>query len=86
MASAEYLWDLGMYMSAFLFVDAGRPYRTWNDFELSGMRVGFGGGLQLHTSKSFLGRIHLASSRDGGVFFSFSLNPLYHRRERAGRI
>ena len=86
LSSAEYIWDMGMFASAFLFVDAGRPYRVWRDFTLDDMRVGFGGGVQIHTKRSFLGRFHVASGIDGGLFFNFSFDPLYGRKQRVGRF
>lgn len=84
--SVEYIWDLGMFASAALFVDVGRPFSDWDTVELSNLRYGYGAAIQIHTKASFLGRFHVARNRDGGVFFNFAFDPLYGRRERAGRL
>jgi hypothetical protein len=87
LVSAEYTWDLGNYLAAFLFVDAGRVWHSLRDVELaaSGLRAGYGGGIQVHTGSSFVARAQLAVSREGELFFQFALSPAYGRRERAGR-
>lgn len=83
-ASVEYQWGIDRLMTAFLFTDVGRVWRNRDDLATGDLRVGFGGGLQLHTMKSFLARVMIASSIDGGVFFLFSLDPLFERtRERS---
>jgi hypothetical protein len=79
LASAEYQWGVDRNVTAFLFADAGRVWRDLDDLETGPLRVGFGGGLQLHTLKSFLARVMLASSRDGGVFFQLGFDPLADR-------
>ena len=87
LASAEYTWDLGNFLAAFTFVDAGRPFSALDNLETDdGLRVGFGGGVQVHTSKSFLTRVQIAGSRDGDFFLELALSPAYGRRERAGRF
>ena len=86
LGSVEYNWDLGNFLAAFTFVDVGRAYDTLEDFETEALRVGFGGGVQVHTSDSFITRAQIAGSRDGDVFFELALSPAYGRRERAGRF
>ncbi len=87
LATAEYTWDLGNYLAGYLFTDAGRAVHTWSqlDTNLDELHVGFGGGVQVHTAKSFLLRGQLAFSREGDVFIQLALSPAFGRRERAGR-
>jgi hypothetical protein len=86
LATAESTWDLGNYAAAYVFVDAGRAWRSLGDLGADGLRVGFGGGVQLHTASSFLARVQLAGSRDGDVALELVLSPAFGRRERAGRF
>lgn len=88
LGTAEYLWDLGNYLGAYTFVDVGRAWSSLADIEAadaSTLRVGFGGGIQIHTGSSFLTRAQLAASRDGDVMLELALSPAFGRRERAGR-
>ena len=88
LASAEYNWDLGNYFAAYTFVDVGRPYPSLKDIatdDMDNLRVGFGGGIQIHTMHTFLMRLQLAGSRDGNFFVELGLSPAFDRRERAGR-
>jgi outer membrane protein assembly factor BamA len=77
LASAEYQFNLTEKSTAFLFTDAGRVWRTLKDVELEGIRMGYGGGLILQSNTSFIARLQLASSIDGGLFFNFALDPVY---------
>jgi len=87
LGTAEYQWDLGNYLAAFGFVDVGRPYGSLDSVEADqSLRVGYGGGIQVHTTKSYLTRVQIAGSRDGDFFFEIALSPAYGRRERAGRF
>lgn len=86
LASIEYAWDLGNYLAAYTFVDTGRVFHSLADVDLQDLRLGYGGGIQIHTWKSFLMRVQLAASREGDVIFEFSLSPAFGRRERAGRF
>jgi hypothetical protein len=86
LGSAEYMWDLGNYLAAYTFVDVGRVYRSLEDVSLDVLRVGYGGGMQLHTSTSYVGRVQLAANRDGDVFLELVLSPAFPRRERVGRF
>jgi outer membrane translocation and assembly module TamA len=85
LGSAEYLWDIGRMWSAFVFTDAGRVYPTLTDARFEDIRVGYGGGLQFTTDKSLIGRFNVASSIDGGIFFSLSLDPVYDPTARMER-
>jgi hypothetical protein len=85
LATAEYSWDLGNYLAGYLFVDGGRAQRTLGRFDLTDLHVGFGGGVQVHSYRSFLMRGQLALSREGDVYVQLALTPSFGRRERAGR-
>lgn len=88
LGTIEYTWDIGNYLAAYTFVDAGRVWRALADLgdaDLRSMRVGAGGGIQLHTGTSFLTRLQLATSLDGDVFVELALSPAFGRRERARR-
>jgi hypothetical protein len=80
--SVEYQWDLIENVASYLFVDAGRVYPSLGDLAVDDLRVGFGGGLQLHTRDSFVARLNLGSSIDGGFVFNLSLDPVYDPRAR----
>jgi hypothetical protein len=88
LVTAEYDWSLDRNILAYLFVDAGRVWRNVGEIELDGldnMRVGFGGGIQAHTMKSFVARILVASTIDGGIYLNFSLDPVFDARSRVER-
>ncbi|MDQ3340318.1 MAG: outer membrane protein assembly factor [Myxococcota bacterium] len=87
LGSAEYTWNLGNFLAAFTFVDVGRTFSALDNVETDdGLRVGFGGGVQVHTGKSFLTRLQIAGSRDGDFFLELALSPTDGRRERARRF
>ena len=85
MGSAEYLFDVGGGWSAYVFSDAGRVYPRLEDARLEDIRVGYGGGLQYNSDKSYIGRFNVASSIDGGIFFNLSLDPVYDPTARVER-
>jgi hypothetical protein len=86
-ATAEYTWDLGNFLAAYTFVDAGRAWPSLVDIDpREGIRVGFGGGVQFHTHGSFITRGQVAASREGDVFLELVLSPAFGRRERTGRL
>jgi hypothetical protein len=68
-----YRWDLARWIEAQAFVDAGRVYGSLDTLTLSGLRVGYGLGLDLGHGA---GRIDIASSLDDGTFVGIWLNPL----------
>ncbi|MBA3395339.1 MAG: BamA/TamA family outer membrane protein [Deltaproteobacteria bacterium] len=85
LVSAEYTWDLSNHAAAYVFADAGRAWRSLRDVQIdNSLRVGYGGGIQLHTSRSFLMRVQVAASEEN-LLFELKLSPAYGRRERAGR-
>lgn len=86
LASAEYQFDLSnRWLSGFLFADAGRVYSGLDALSFDDLRLGFGGGFELHTRTSFLGRVTLASSIDGGFFATLSFDPVYDFKARVGK-
>lgn len=86
LATVEYTWDLGNFMAAYMFVDAGRAWPSLADVRIDdSLRVGFGGGIQLHSFESFLMRLQIAASKDGDMQLELALSPAFGRRERAGR-
>ena len=81
--TAEYSYPVQRLATGYLFVDAGRVWRQFDELDLSDNRVGFGAGLQFHTLSSFIGRLSIASSIDGGVEFYLTLDPVFGSRKRA---
>lgn len=82
-ATAEYRFELLDRASAFLFADAGRVWASVGDATLRGLRVGYGGGVELYGHHSFLARLELATSIDGGLFVALTLDPAGDPRARA---
>lgn len=86
LATTEYAWAVMNNASAFLFVDVGQALASYADAPDTKIRVGYGGGLQLHTRNTFLMRVQLARSREGDLAFNLVFSPAFGRRERAGRF
>ncbi len=83
LASLEYQWDLSHFVDARLFTDVGRVYSSLDELSLHDLRVGFGGGLELHNdSGQFQVEVDLATSIDGGIFASASFSPVLDARPR----
>ncbi len=83
--TAEYNYPLPGNVSAYLFADAGRVYRDYGDIDLASLEdlhVGFGGGIQAFTKNTFIARVSLFSSIDGGLFFNVSFDPVFDTRSR----
>lgn len=85
LSSVEYQFDTSENSGGFLFADVGRVYSQPEDFSFSDMRLGFGGGIQIHSKKSFIGRFTIASSPQKDVFLSLSFDPVYDTRARVER-
>jgi outer membrane protein assembly factor BamA len=83
--SLDYRWDLARELSASLFVDAGRVYREPGDLSLDNLRVGYGVSLEALSEKSYLARLSLASSKDGGFFLDLSVDPVFKVDQRVQR-
>jgi len=86
LTTAEYTWDLGNSLAAYTFVDVGRVYPSLSDFTLDGLRLGYGGGIQVHTPTSYVGRGQIAANKDGDIFFELILSPAFPRADRIGRF
>lgn len=84
LGSVQYRWQLHQRLSAYLFADTGRVYRDLGDLTFSGLRLGYGGGLELGSGSGFVARAQLASSIDGGLFFSLMLDDLYSQVSPVG--
>lgn len=85
LGSIEYQFDTSESSGGFLFADVGRVYSQPEDITLGDLRLGFGGGIQFHSKKSFLGRFTIASSPQKDVFLSLSFDPIYDTRARVER-
>ena len=77
LASLDYQWDLSQMFSARLFTDVGRVYASADELSLTGLRVGYGVGLDMHTRTSFWLRSSIASSIDGGIFLNLAFEPVF---------
>ena len=85
LTSIEYQFDVGHLLTGFLFADAGRVYHGLRDIAVRDIRVGYGGGLQMQSPRSFLGRFSIASSIDGGLTFLLGFDPVYDPKARVER-
>lgn len=83
--SAEYQWDLSRFVSASLFVDAGKVAPSLRDLDVHDLRVGYGASVELHSARSFLARATVASSIEGGLFFNIGLDPVFELEGRTER-
>jgi hypothetical protein len=86
LGSAEYTWDLGNFLAAYTFIDVGRVYPSLTDLSTNDLRVGYGGGIEVHTQSSYVGRGQLAANKDGDIFFELIFSPAFPRRDRIGRF
>ena len=84
-ATFEYQYPILNVVSGYFFVDAGRVYRNFDAIDadsLEDFHVGIGGGIQLQSAESFIGRFSVFTSIDGGVFFSLGFDPVFDTRAR----
>jgi len=82
LATIEYNYPAERNFGGYVFADAGRVWRDLRDFDFDGFRLGFGGGIQAHTTNGFLARFFVASSIDGGLFVNLSFDPVFDTRAR----
>lgn len=82
MGTVEYSYPVIRSFAGYLFIDAGRVWRSYERMRAEGFRIGFGGGIQMHTVNSFLARVFVASSIDGGIQFNLSFDPIFDARSR----
>lgn len=74
LATAEYRYPVQENVASYVFVDAGRAFARFEHIwahGLQGARIGFGAGLRIYHAENALLSLQLASSIDGGLFFSF---------------
>ena len=83
--SVAYSWDLSQWISASLFVDAGRVYPALGELSLDHLRMGYGFAIEGHRVESFLVEASVGSSIDGGLFLNLSFNPVYDLEQRVRR-
>ncbi len=87
--SAEYQWDLSQTLGAALFVDTGRVFGSFDDFDFEDYRLGYGFALQKHSMESFIFRLGLASTIDRSdernILITFSFDPIYDPKARTER-
>jgi hypothetical protein len=77
LGSAEYRFAVLGSLDGFLFADAGRVAPSLADLTGGGIRAGYGGGLRLHAGGTYLGRLSIASSIDGGLFLAATFDPFH---------
>jgi outer membrane translocation and assembly module TamA len=80
--SLQYMWNVSQYAEAYVFGDVGRVYEGYNQLTLSGLRAGFGVGLEFHSEQSFLVDATIASSIDGGIVLLAAFSPVLDARPR----
>ncbi len=85
LTQVTYRWAVASWLVPALFVDAGRVYSGVRDVSLKDPRVGFGFSLEVYSRTGLALRGEIASSIDGGLFFYFSLNPVFDARARVER-
>lgn len=76
----RYLWPALSWLAPSIFVDAGRVWASYDDLSLRGMRVGFGGGIEVYGRGGLALRAELASSIDGGVVGVLMFEPAFNAR------
>lgn len=84
-ASLEYTWDLSRRFSASTYVDAGRVFPSLADVSVDDPRVGYGVSFEGRGARSYLFRINLASSIDGGLFLDLAFDSVYDLDPRVER-
>jgi hypothetical protein len=85
LVSLAYGWDISRALSANMFVDTGRVFPSVRELELEALRVGYGLELEAHTARSFVMRVGIATSFDGGAFFTLSFDPVFDLAPRTER-
>jgi hypothetical protein len=85
LGTATYSWDLSQWISANLFVDAGRVFPGLDQLSLDDVRVGYGASIEGHSVESFVMEASIASSIDGGLQLNLSFNRVFDLDERVRR-
>lgn len=74
-ATVEYVYPIDHRMSGFLFIEPGRVWSDPGAITPEHLRMGFGGGFQLHRTSRFIARIQLASTIEGGFHVNLVFSP-----------
>lgn len=84
LASIEYGYPISRNLRGYLFVDAGAPFGSLEELEdwPNAPRIAYGGGLQINTINSFIGRLIVGTNIDGGFQFTFSFDPTFQTTSR----
>ncbi len=70
--SAEYRWEAAPALEFAVFYDTGKVFSNRSDFDLTGLRKSFGGGVRIKTSRSVVLRLDAGRSDEGGkIYFTF---------------
>ena len=83
-SAVEYRYPISENFAGFAFLDAGSVWRRVSNVSLGDIKLGYGGGLQMHTYRRFLMRVQLAGGEDG-VVFNLSFNPAERIKRRTQR-
>jgi hypothetical protein len=76
----RYLWPALSWLAPSIFVDAGRVWASYDELSLRGLRVGFGGGIEVYGRGGLAMRAELATSIDGGVTGVLLFEPAFNTR------
>jgi hypothetical protein len=69
LVEAEYRWEIWPYTDMTVFMDAGKVFRDWKDFNFDGMHAGYGFGLRIHApEEGFVLRMDVGRSVEGFRF------------------
>ena len=82
LANVEYIYPIDTRASGFLFIDPGGVWQSLADLNVGQTRLGYGGGVEIHGKRSFLFRLQLASSLEGGIQVQLNFDPGYAHKNR----
>lgn len=74
--SAEYRFEPALWLELAAFYDAGKVFPNWSDFNFSGLRTVWGGGIRLKSEESVILRLDVGRSNEE-VKFTFKLGPSF---------
>lgn len=75
--SLDYRWAIARYVAARVFIDTTTVTPTLQELDLRTLRYAYGGGIDLHTSTTEVGRIAISFSEGATRFlFSYGLPPV----------
>jgi hypothetical protein len=85
LVTAEYRFPISGHALGYVFVDAGRVFRTLEDFSFDNWRLGFGGGFDLFTRSTELLRVQAAGSKDGDFHVNLVFGADFDHEPRSER-